>query len=163
MVEPRRIELLTSCVQSRRSPSWAKAPINGREDRIWTCDPLVPNQVHYQAVLLPVYIIGALDRNWTRNPLFRRQVLYPVELLAQFKKWCPGPESNRHGVWSPQDFKSCASTSFATRAHMWRFQPDLNRWSKSCSLLPYQLGYGTVAIEIACILYYVFWNNARGF
>ena len=84
MVEPRRIELLTSCVQSRRSPSWAKAPINGREDRIWTCDPLVPNQVHYQAVLLPVYIIGALDRNWTRNPLFRRQVLYPVELLAQF-------------------------------------------------------------------------------
>ena len=84
MVEPRRIELLTSCVQSRRSPSWAKAPINGRKDRIWTCDPLVPNQVHYQAVLLPVYIIGALDRNWTRNPLFRRQVLYPVELLAQF-------------------------------------------------------------------------------
>ena len=28
-------------------------PINGREDRIRTCDPLVPNQVHYQAVLLP--------------------------------------------------------------------------------------------------------------
>ena len=27
--------------------------INGREDRIRTCDPLVPNQVHYQAVLLP--------------------------------------------------------------------------------------------------------------
>ena len=26
MVEPRRIELLTSCVQSRRSPSWAMAP-----------------------------------------------------------------------------------------------------------------------------------------
>ncbi len=28
--------------------------INGREDRIRTCDPLVPNQVLYQAELLPV-------------------------------------------------------------------------------------------------------------
>ncbi len=26
-----------------------------REDRIRTCDPLVPNQVLYQAELLPVY------------------------------------------------------------------------------------------------------------
>ncbi len=28
---------------------------NGREDRIRTCDPLVPNQVLYQAELLPVF------------------------------------------------------------------------------------------------------------
>ncbi len=27
---------------------------DGREDRIRTCDPLVPNQVLYQAELLPV-------------------------------------------------------------------------------------------------------------
>ena len=27
---------------------------NGRDDRIWTCDPLHPMQVHYQAVLHPV-------------------------------------------------------------------------------------------------------------
>jgi hypothetical protein len=27
---------------------------SGREDRIRTCDPLVPNQVLYQAELLPV-------------------------------------------------------------------------------------------------------------
>ena len=27
--------------------------INGRDDRIRTCDPLIPNQVHYQAVLHP--------------------------------------------------------------------------------------------------------------
>ena len=26
---------------------------NGRENRIRTCDPLIPNQVHYQAVLFP--------------------------------------------------------------------------------------------------------------
>ena len=30
-----------------------KLDINGREDRIRTCDPLVPNQVLYQAELLP--------------------------------------------------------------------------------------------------------------
>jgi hypothetical protein len=30
---------------------------------------------------------------------------------------CPGPESNRHGGLSlPRDFKSLASTNFATRA-----------------------------------------------
>ena len=80
MVEPRRIELLTSCVQSRRSPSWAKAPINGREDRIWTCDPLVPNQVHYQAVLLPDYINGALGRNRTGTEFEVRRILSPVRL-----------------------------------------------------------------------------------
>ena len=27
--------------------------INGRENRIRTCDPLFPKQVHYQAVLFP--------------------------------------------------------------------------------------------------------------
>ena len=27
--------------------------INGREDRIWTCNPLVPNQVLYQVEPLP--------------------------------------------------------------------------------------------------------------
>ena len=30
----------------------------GREDRIRTCDPLVPNQVHYQAVLLPENMVA---------------------------------------------------------------------------------------------------------
>ena len=31
-------------------------------------------------------------------------------------KMCLGPESNRHGGFPPQDFKSCASTNFATQA-----------------------------------------------
>ena len=84
-----------------------------------------------------LYSNGALGRNRTHNLLIRSQALYPVELLAPFflttlyyiiislellqvvfEKWCPGPESNRHGFWGPQDFKSCASTSFATWAHM---------------------------------------------
>ncbi len=31
--------------------------LSGREDRIRTCDPLVPNQVLYQAELLPGHLL----------------------------------------------------------------------------------------------------------
>ena len=77
LVELKRIELSTSWMQIRRSPRWATAPINGRENRIRTCDPLVPSEVHYQAVLLPD---GALSKNRTRNLQIRSLTLYPVEL-----------------------------------------------------------------------------------
>ena len=60
-MEPSGLEPLTSCLQSRRSTNWTKAPegkaseiLTNRENRIRTCDPLVPNQVLYQAELLPV-------------------------------------------------------------------------------------------------------------
>ena len=59
---------------------------NGREDRIRTCDPLVPNQVLYQAELLPGSFnkdSGAPERTRTSNRLIRSQVLYPIELRAQ--------------------------------------------------------------------------------
>ena len=85
-----------------------------REDRIRTCDPLVPNQVLYQAEPLPEFY-GAPKRSRTPNLLIRSQTLYPIELWALFS-WCLGPESNRHGCHHPQDFKSCASTSSATQA-----------------------------------------------
>ena len=91
------------------------APLNGREDRIRTCDPLVPNQVLYQAEPLPEFY-GAPKRSRTPNLLIRSQTLYPIELWALLS-WCLGPESNRHGCHHPQDFKSCASTSSATQAH----------------------------------------------
>ena len=55
---------------------------NGREDRIRTCDPLVPNQVLYQAELLPVILNGAPKRSRTPNLLIRSQTLYPIELWA---------------------------------------------------------------------------------
>ena len=55
---------------------------NGREDRIRTCDPLVPNQVLYQAELLPVKY-GAPGGSRTYNLLIRSQMLYPIELRAQ--------------------------------------------------------------------------------
>ena len=42
-------------------------------------------------------------------------VKYSIQ-LSYGCKWCRGPESNRHGDHSPQDFKSCASTCSATPA-----------------------------------------------
>jgi hypothetical protein len=54
---------------------------DGREDRIRTCDPLVPNQVLYQAELLPG-INGAPGGIRTYNLLIRSQMLYPIELRA---------------------------------------------------------------------------------
>ena len=54
-----------------------------REDRIRTCDPLVPNQVLYQAELLPDKQKNyAPKRSRTPNLLIRSQTLYPVELWA---------------------------------------------------------------------------------
>ena len=94
-----------------------KLKIDGREDRIRTCDPLVPNQVLYQAELLPERIIGAPERSRTPNLLIRSQTLYPIELRAHLKEIkCRGPVSNRHGSHLPQDFKSCASANSATPA-----------------------------------------------
>ncbi len=46
--------------------------------------------------------------------------------------WCPGPESNRHGVLAPRDFKSLASTCFATWAFSWRLRPESNRRPRLC-------------------------------
>lgn len=53
MVERKGVEPSTSCVQGRRSSQMSYPPKkNGEEDRIRTCDHLVPNQVLYQAELL---------------------------------------------------------------------------------------------------------------
>ena len=54
----------------------------------------------------------------TPNLLIRSQTLYPVELWVLNIKQCRGPESNRYGDHSPQDFKSCASASSATPARL---------------------------------------------
>ena len=56
-------------------------PFN-REDRIRTCDPLVPNQVLYQAELLPE---NAPSRSRTYNLLIRSQTLYPIALWVLIK------------------------------------------------------------------------------
>ena len=123
-----------------------KLKIDGREDRIRTCDPLVPNQVLYQAELLPVNN-GAPERSRTPNLLIRSQTLYPIELRAHLKEIkCRGPVSNRHGSHLPQDFKSCASANSATPAYNLALErktgfepatPTLARWCSTTELLPH--------------------------
>jgi hypothetical protein len=56
--------------------------IHGREDRIRTCDPLLPKQMRYQTALLPD-LLGAPDMSRTRNLQIRSLTLYPIELRAQ--------------------------------------------------------------------------------
>jgi hypothetical protein len=80
-----RIELTTSAWKAEVLPlNYTRILyyLTGREDRIRTCDPLVPNQVLYQAELLPVNIYGAPERSRTHNLLIRSQTLYPIELRA---------------------------------------------------------------------------------
>lgn len=50
---------------------------NGRDNRIWTCDLLVPNQALYQAKLHPENN-GTPDRDWTYDLQFRKLTLYPL-------------------------------------------------------------------------------------
>ena len=45
---------------------------------------------------------------------FQDRSLQPDLGISPF--WCLRPDLNRHGIWLPQDFKSCASTNFATQA-----------------------------------------------
>ena len=57
---------------------------------------------------LPVFKTGPFNQTW-----------------VFLRKWCPRPESNRHELLHSQDFKSCASTYSATKAHLvsrWRFE-----------------------------------------
>ena len=80
----------------------------------------------------------------TPNLLIRSQTLYPVELWVLNIKQCRGPESNRYGDLSPQDFKSCASASSATPAislmeRKTGFEPatpTLARWCSTTELFP---------------------------
>ena len=54
-VEPTTSRVWTECSNQLSYPATTLTLINGRDDRIRTCDPLVPNQVHYQAVQHPVH------------------------------------------------------------------------------------------------------------
>ena len=91
-----------------------------------------------------IILNGAPDRSRTHNLLIRSQTLYPVELRALYLNWCRGPESNRYGDLSPQDFKSCASASSATPANIMERKtgfepatPTLARWCSTTELLPH--------------------------
>ena len=69
LVEPRRIELLTSCVQNRRSPSWAKTPtilmvgLNGLEPSTSRLSGVRSNHLSYR----PSYKTRLATSLWKLN------------------------------------------------------------------------------------------------
>ena len=61
-VEPPRPKALDPKSSASASSATPADFLKSREDRIRTCDPLVPNQVLYQAELLPVIGLKARPR-----------------------------------------------------------------------------------------------------
>ena len=115
------------------------ARINGRDDRIRTCDTLIPNQVLYQAELHPENTNKLMARPVGLEPATFWSVVKRSIQLSYGRKNITGGDG---GIWTltvllPRDFKSLAST--VPPHPQWRFLPDSNRWSQSCSLLPYHL------------------------
>ena len=81
MEQVTRIELARTAWKAVVLPLNYTCIINGRDCRIRTCDPLVPNQVLYQVEPFPDKY-GALEGIRTPDLLVRSQTLYPAELRA---------------------------------------------------------------------------------
>ena len=110
------------CTAREKTKNPAEAGFKiGRRERIRTSDPLVPNQLRYQAALLADVLL--------------------FELLIQFiiKSWCEGGDSNPHilRTLTPEASASTNSATFAyhrycksivtTEAHSRCFQLYVNR------------------------------------
>ena len=73
-----------------------------------------------------------------------------------------GDDGTRTRTMFPSpDFKSDASTDSATSPINWRYLPDLNWRSQSCSLLPYHLAKVPLPFRCALLLYMNSYQNAR--
>ena len=93
---------------------------------IWTNDLWVMSPTSYQAA--PLRDINYKTNGGERGirtpaplPTSRFSRPVPSTRLGYFSTknyWCLRPDLNRHGIWLPQDFKSCASTNFATQAQI---------------------------------------------
>ena len=88
-LEPGTWNLELETINHKKTPRVNVRSFGGREDRIRTCDPLVPNQMRYRAALLPAFVLGSKrcdpDRIRTYDLLLRRQLLYPAELRGRSK------------------------------------------------------------------------------
>ena len=110
---------------------------------IWTNNLWVMSPASYQ--IAPFRDINLLK--WRRkrdsNPCadfstsrFSRPVPSTRLGYSSTKFWCPRPESNRYELLHSQDFKSCASTYSATKAHLvsrWGFEPQTPWLKVKCS------------------------------
>ena len=146
-------------------------------------EPATPwSQIKCTTKLCYIPKYGAPSRNRTRNLLIRSQTLYPVELWAHILLFLSttlcyynrvsvelqqlffifyslifrigGDDGTRTRTMFPSpDFKSDASTDSATSPINWRYLPDLNWRSQSCSLLPYHLAKVPLPFRCALLLY----------
>ena len=101
-------DVITATLRNHGCGSW-----------IWTNDLRVMSPTSYQTAPSRDINLNGGERG-IRTPApfptsrFSRPV--PSTRLGYFSMWCLRPDLNRHGIWLPQDFKSCASTYFATQA-----------------------------------------------
>ena len=83
-------------MEKTKKPRFIQAGFkSGRRERIRTSDPLVPNQLRYQAALLADVLL--------------------FEFFVQYKLWCEGGDSNPHilRTLTPEASASTNSATFA--------------------------------------------------
>ncbi len=79
--------------------------------------------------------------NWMKTAIFIKKKEDDPNRIILFLRltlfWCLGPDSNRHGSYLPQDFKSCASAYSATQAKRLErktgFEPATLALARRCS------------------------------
>lgn len=119
---------------------------NGREDRIWTCNPLVPNQVLYQVEPLPDIMVRSKGFEpltfWFvakhSIQLSYERICIKCQVRIYIKWWLQRESNQRH-----RDFQSLALPT-ELWSHIWRFQrgsnPRSSAWQAdvltSCTMEP---------------------------
>ena len=117
MAVPTGIEPAIFCVTGRRDNRYTTEPWLRELDLNQRPSGYEPDELPNCSI--PRYKSGGGTGIRTQAPLarpagFQDRSLQPLGYSS--KKWCLRPDLNRHGIWLPQDFKSCASTYFATQA-----------------------------------------------
>ena len=110
---------------------------------IWTNNLWVMSPASYQIAPFRDMNLLKWRRKRDSNPCadfstsrFSRPVPSTRLGYSSTKIWCPRPESNRYELLHSQDFKSCASTYSATKAHLvsrWGFEPQTPWLKVKCS------------------------------
>ena len=100
---------------------------NGREDRIWTCNHMVPNQVLYQVEPLPEILAHPTGvepiTSWS---VVKRSIQLSYGRIYYKIKWWLRLESNqRH-----RDFQSLALPT-ELQSQFWRSRRESNPWSSA--------------------------------
>ena len=125
MAVPTRIELAIFCVTGRRDNRYTTEPLFWLRELDLNQRPLGYEPNELPSCSIPRYCVTNFKWRRKRDSNPRAVADLTVFKTAPFNQawvflqqlWCLRPDLNRHGIWLPQDFKSCASTNFATQAH----------------------------------------------